>query len=136
MLGAMAKSTTVSTPYTTHSRRTIWFKEQKQTYKPWEEISGRHQPRPECRTHQKRTWSPPPRGIWGQEPRQGDQPPPRASRHDWERINPSIVEVERNPDTPIKVSGMTARLTALPFSNPFSIEIINIPWYGKVKMPM
>jgi len=33
------------------------------------------------------------------------------------------------------MSGTAARLTTLPFSTPFSIEIINGPRYGKVKMP-
>ena len=30
---------------------------------------------------------------------------------------------------------MAARLTALAFSIPFNAEIINVPHYGKVKMP-
>ena len=46
-----------------------------------------------------------------------------------------MVEVERRADAPIKVSGTTARPTAIPFSTPFSAEIINAPRYGKVKMP-
>ena len=45
-----------------------------------------------------------------------------------------VIEVERHPKTPIKVSGMAARPTALPFSTSFSAEIINAPRYGKVKM--
>ncbi|KAJ8429887.1 LOW QUALITY PROTEIN: hypothetical protein Cgig2_014167 [Carnegiea gigantea] len=39
--GAMAKSTTASTPYATHSRRTTWLEEQKQTFRHWGEISNR-----------------------------------------------------------------------------------------------
>ena len=46
-----------------------------------------------------------------------------------------MVEVECHPDTPIKVPGIAARPTLLPFSTPFSVEIINAPHYRKVKMP-
>ena len=47
-----------------------------------------------------------------------------------------VVEAEHHPETPIKVSGTTARPTAPPFSTSFSAKIINAPRYGKVKMPM
>ena len=46
-----------------------------------------------------------------------------------------MVEVERHLDTPIMVSKTAARPTVLRFSTPFSVEIINAPRYGKVKMP-
>ncbi|KAJ8432365.1 hypothetical protein Cgig2_014984 [Carnegiea gigantea] len=39
--GETAKSTTTSTPYATHSRRTAWLDEQEQTSKPRGETSGR-----------------------------------------------------------------------------------------------
>ncbi|KAJ8439995.1 hypothetical protein Cgig2_022677 [Carnegiea gigantea] len=38
--GWPAKSTTASTPYATHSRRTAWFEEQEQTSKPRREALG------------------------------------------------------------------------------------------------
>jgi len=44
--------------------------------------------------------------------------------------------VQHHPETPIKVSGTAARPTTLPFSTPFSAEIINALCHGKVKMPM
>jgi len=50
-------------------------------------------------------------------------------------MNPSVVKVERHPESPIKVSGTAARSIAPPFSTLFSAEIINTPRYGKVKMP-
>jgi len=56
-------------------------------------------------------------------------------RHVRERGSLSVVEVERHPKNPIKVSEIAARLTGLLFSTPFSAEIINAPRYGKVKMP-
>jgi len=46
-----------------------------------------------------------------------------------------VVEVERHPETSIKVSGTVARPTTLPFSTSFNAEIIYAPRYGKVKMP-
>ena len=46
-----------------------------------------------------------------------------------------MVEVERQQETPIKVSGMAARAGIVPFSTPFSVEINNAPRCGKVKMP-
>jgi len=46
-------------------------------------------------------------------------------------MNPSVVEIEHHPETPIKLSGTAAQLTALPFSTPFSTEIINAPHMGK-----
>ena len=67
---------------------------------------------------------------------EGTAPPPRMPRHIWERGSPLVVEVERHLDTPVKVSGTATRPAALPFSTPFSTEIINAPRYGKVKMPM
>jgi len=36
-----------------------------------------------------------------------------------------VIEVERHPETPIKVSGTGAQPVALPFSILFSTEIIN-----------
>jgi len=50
-------------------------------------------------------------------------------------MSPSVVKVEHHPEIPIKVSGAVARPTALSFSTPFSAKIINVPHYGKVKMP-
>ena len=50
-------------------------------------------------------------------------------------MSPSVVEVERHPETPIKVSGVAAQPTAFSFSTSFSTEIINALRYGKVKMP-
>ena len=55
-------------------------------------------------------------------------------RHVQERGSPSVIEAERHPETPIKVSGTAAQPTALPFSTQFSAEIINALCYGKVKM--
>ena len=46
-----------------------------------------------------------------------------------------MVEVERHLDTPIKVLGTAAWPTVLPFSTPFSAEIINTARYEKVKIP-
>ena len=43
--------------------------------------------------------------------------------------------MEHHPETPIKMSGTAAGPTALLFSAPFIIEIINAPRYRKVKMP-
>jgi len=63
-----------------------------------------------------------------------DLSPPRISRHGRKR-SPLVVEVERHPDTPIKVSGTVAQPTVPPFSTPFSAKVINAPHYGKVKMP-
>jgi len=45
------------------------------------------------------------------------------------------VEVERRPETPIKVSGTAARTGPVPFSIPFSVEILNASCYNKVKTP-
>ena len=50
-----------------------------------------------------------------------------------ERGSPSVVEVKRQLETPIKVSGTAPQPTTLPFSTPFSTEIINTLHYGKVK---
>lgn len=47
----------------------------------------------------------------------------------------SVVEVERLPETPIKVSGTAAWAGPVPCSTPFSAEIVNTPRCGKVKMP-
>ena len=38
-------------------------------------------------------------------------------------------------ETPIKMSGTAVQMGTIPFSYPFSLEIINAPRYGKVKMP-
>jgi len=46
-----------------------------------------------------------------------------------------VVEVERHPETPIKVLGTAARPTVFPLSTPFNAEIINALRYEKVKMP-
>ena len=46
-----------------------------------------------------------------------------------------MVEVGRKLETPLKVSGMAARTGSVPFSTPFSVEVINAPTFGKVKMP-
>jgi len=46
-----------------------------------------------------------------------------------------MVQVEHHPKTPLKVSGTAARPAALPFSTPFTAEIINNLRYGKVKIP-
>jgi len=53
-------------------------------------------------------------------------------RHIREKGSPSVVEVERHPEAPIKVSAWP---TALPFSTPFSTEVIDASCHGKVKMP-
>jgi len=116
--------------------RTSWLEEQEQTSKPQGDISGRRRLSTERRSHRDRTRSPPLWGTRGQEPRRGDWSPARTSRHDRERKSPSIVEAEHHPETPIKVSGTVARSTALPFTTPFNIEIINALCYEKVKMPM
>jgi len=55
-------------------------------------------------------------------------------RHVRERGSPLVVEVECHPETPIKVSETAAQPTALPFSTPFSAEIINALCHVKVKM--
>jgi len=46
-----------------------------------------------------------------------------------------VVEVGRLLETPIKVLGTSARTGSVPFSMPFSVEVINAPGFGKVKMP-
>ena len=46
-----------------------------------------------------------------------------------------MVDVERCHETPIKVSGTAARMGLVPFSTPFSAEIINALRCDKVKMP-
>jgi len=46
------------------------------------------------------------------------------------------VEVGRRLQTPIKLSGMAAQTGPISFSTPFSVETINSPRYGKVKMPI
>ena len=48
---------------------------------------------------------------------------------------PSVVEIEYHPKTPLKVSRTVTRRVTLPFSTLFSVETINAPRYGKVKMP-
>jgi len=45
------------------------------------------------------------------------------------------MEVERRPETPIKVSGTAVRTGPVLFCTPFSAEIVNVLHYGKVKMP-
>lgn len=45
------------------------------------------------------------------------------------------MEVERRPETPIKVPDMAAQTGSVPFFIPFSVEIINAPHYGKAKIP-
>ena len=42
----------------------------------------------------------------------------------------------RQLDTPVKVSGLAARIRPIPFSTNFSAEVINTPRFGKVKMPI
>ena len=46
-----------------------------------------------------------------------------------------MVKEKRHPGTPIKVCDTAARTGPVPFSTPFSAEIINVPHYGEVKMP-
>ena len=45
------------------------------------------------------------------------------------------MAVERHLETPIKVSGTTARTGLVIFSTLFSAEVINATRYEKVKMP-
>jgi len=45
------------------------------------------------------------------------------------------MEIERCLKTPSKVSSMVARAGIIPFSTPFSAEVVNAPRYRKVKMP-
>ena len=129
--GAMTMSTTTFTPYVTHSRWTAWLEEQEQISKPRGEPSGRRGLNPERYTFRGRTRSPT-RGIREPESRREELSPRRRGR---ERRSPSIVEVEHHPDTPIKVSGIVVHPTPLPFSTSFSAQIINAPYYEKVKMP-
>jgi len=60
--------------------------------------------------------------------------PPAVQRYGRDR-SPSLVEVERHLDIPIKVSSTAARPTVLSFSTSSNAEVINTPRYGKVKMP-
>ena len=46
-----------------------------------------------------------------------------------------MVEVERQPVTPVKLLRIGARLGWVPFNTPFSAGVINTPRLGKVKMP-
>jgi len=46
-----------------------------------------------------------------------------------------MVEVDRRPETPIKVSSTITQMGPVPFSTPFSAEFINALHYRKVKMP-
>jgi len=133
--GTIAVSATVSTPYTTYSWWTAWLKVQEQTSRPRGANLSKCRPSSERRIHSDRTRSRPPRGTHSQELRRRDRSPPRVPWHGRKKRSPSVVEVECHPDTPLKVSGTTARPTVLPFSAPFSVEIINAQRYEKVKMP-
>ena len=65
-----------------------------------------------------------------------DRSPRRGLRPALNTRSPSVVEVERQLGTPIKVSGMAARFAAPSFSTPFCPEIVKAPRCGKVKMLM
>jgi len=133
--GKTVVSTAASTPYATHSRRTAWLEEHEQTSRPRGENSSRRCHSPEHYKRCDRTRSPPPRGTHEREPQRMDRSSLRASRRGVKRRSPSVVKDDRQLDAPIKVSGTGTRPAVLPFSTPFSAEVINAPRYGKIKMP-
>jgi len=118
--GKTAASATASTPYAAHSRQTAWLEEHEQTSRPRGENSRRRCPSPEHYTRPDHSGSPLPRVTHGREMHRSNRFPHMVSQHGRERRSPSVVEVERHPDTPIKVLGTAARPTVLPFSTPFS----------------
>ena len=65
-----------------------------------------------------------------------DRSPRRGLRPVLNTRSPSVVEVERQPGTPIKVSGTTTPFAVPSISTLFCLEIVNAPRCGKVKMPM
>ncbi|KAJ8420937.1 hypothetical protein Cgig2_031211 [Carnegiea gigantea] len=109
--GESTNSVPASTLYTAYSWRTTWFEEQEQTSSPHGEITRKgctpewpfaweHKCSPSAHDPQDHR-----RGL----PRAGRSKHslPRADLHRWSSL---VVEVERQPVTPVKLSGIGARL--------------------------